>query len=318
LQIDLDRDRISALGLSTQQVASTVSTYIKGTTASLFRDRGEEYDILVQLDPRYRKSTEILRNLYVTNPQGEQIPLSSIARIRRSTSPTSILRRDQQRVINIAVTVQGRSLGEVTRDVEKQLENMGFSSDFTYETGGSAEDMRTSFKWLLVAFGGAAFIVYMVMASLYESFMAPFIIFLTIPLAVVGAIAMLLITGTPLSVVAFIGIIMLAGIVVNNSIVLVDYINQLRGRGHAVRDAVMEGGRTRLRPILMTALTTILALTPLALGLGSGGEAWSPMARSVIGGLMASTLLTLLVIPVIYTYLAPKKVIQTSQSDQDS
>jgi len=117
------------------------------------------------------------------------------------------------------------------------------------------------------------------------------------------------------SVVAFIGIIMLAGIVVNNSIVLVDYINQLRGRGYAVRDAVMEGGRTRLRPILMTALTTILALTPLALGLGSGGEAWSPMARSVIGGLMASTLLTLLVIPVIYTYLAPKKVIQTSQSN---
>ena len=317
LQIDLDRDRISALGLSTQQVASAVSTYIKGTRASLFRDRGEEYDILVQLDPRYRKSTEILRNLSVTNPQGEQIPLSSIARIRRSTSPTSILRRDQQRAINIAVTVQGRSLGEVTRDVEKQLDKIDFASDFTYETGGSAQDMRTSFKWLLVAFGGAAFIVYMVMASLYESLMAPFIIFLTIPLAVVGAIGMLLITGTPLSVVAFIGIIMLAGIVVNNSIVLVDYINQLRGRGYAVRDAVMEGGKTRLRPILMTALTTILALTPLALGLGSGGEAWSPMARSVIGGLMASTLLTLLVIPVIYTYLAPKKVTQVSQSDQD-
>jgi HAE1 family hydrophobic/amphiphilic exporter-1 len=318
LQIDLDRDRISALGLTTQQVASAVSTYIKGTSASLFRDRGEEYDILVQLDPRYRKSTEILKNLYVTNPQGEQIPLSSIARIRRSTSPTSILRRDQQRVVNIAVTVQGRSLGEVTRDVEKRLEKIDFSSDFTYETGGSAQDMRTSFKWLLAAFGGAAFIVYMVMASLYESFMAPFIIFLTIPLAVVGAIGMLLVTGTPLSVVAFIGIIMLAGIVVNNSIVLVDYINQLRGRGYAVRDAVMEGGRTRLRPILMTALTTILALTPLALGLGSGGEAWSPMARSVIGGLTASTLLTLLVIPVIYTYLAPKKVIQIKQSDEDS
>ncbi len=318
LQIDLDRDRISALGLSTQQVAGAVSTYIKGTTASLFRDRGEEYDILVQLHPRYRKSTEILKNLRVTNPKGEQIPLSSIARIRRSTSPTSILRRDQQRVVNIAVTVQGRSLGDVTRDVEQRLEKIDLSSDFTYETGGSAEDMRTSFKWLLVAFGGAAFIVYMVMASLYESFMAPFIIFLTIPLAVVGAIAMLLVTGTPLSVVAFIGIIMLAGIVVNNSIVLVDYINQLRGRGYAVREAVMEGGKTRLRPILMTALTTILALTPLALGLGSGGEAWSPMARSVIGGLMASTLLTLLVIPVIYTYLAPRKVTRISQSEQDS
>jgi len=318
LQIILDRDRISALGLSTQQVANAVSTYIKGTRASLFRDKGEEYEILVQLDPSYRKSTEILKNLFVTNPKGEQIPLSSIAQIRRSTSPTSILRRDQQRVVNIAVTVQGRSLGEVTRDVEKRLEKIDFSSDFTYETGGSAQDMRTSFKWLLVAFAGAAFIVYMVMASLYESFIAPFIIFLTIPLAVVGAIAMLLLTGTPLSVVAFIGIIMLAGIVVNNSIVLVDYINQLRARGYSPRDAVMEGGKTRLRPILMTALTTILALTPLALGLGSGAEAWSPMARSVIGGLMASTLLTLLVIPVIYTYLAPKKVTQLKQNDQAS
>jgi HAE1 family hydrophobic/amphiphilic exporter-1 len=151
----------------------------------------------------------------------------------------------------------------------------------------------------------------MIMASLYESLAAPFIIFLTIPLAVVGVIVMLLLTGTPLSVVAFIGVIMLAGIVVNNSIVLVDYINQLRARGYSLREAVMEGGRTRLRPILMTALTTILALIPLALGLGSDGEAWSPMARSVIGGLTASTLLTLLVIPVIYTYLAPKRVKQS-------
>jgi len=169
-----------------------------------------------------------------------------------------------------------------------------------------------------VAFCGAALIVYMVMASLYESFMAPFIIFLTIPLALVGVIAMLFVTGTSLSIVAFIGVIMLAGIVVNNSIVLVDYINQLRARGYSVREAVVEGGRTRLRPILMTALTTILALTPLALGLGSGGEAWSPMARSVIGGLCASTLLTLLVIPVIYSYLAPKRPKRSEQPNPSS
>ena len=169
-----------------------------------------------------------------------------------------------------------------------------------------------------VAFGGAALIVYMVMASLFESLMAPFIIFLTIPLAVVGVIAMLLVTGTSLSVVALIGVIMLAGIVVNNSIVLVDYINQLRARGYRLQEAVIEGGKTRLRPILMTALTTILALTPLALGLGSGGESWSPMARSVIGGLAASTLLTLLVIPVIYTYLSPKRISRSRRTPSPS
>jgi HAE1 family hydrophobic/amphiphilic exporter-1 len=318
LQITLDRDRISAIGLSTFQVANAVSTFIKGTEASLFRDQGEEYDILVRLNPRYRESTTILENLFVTNPRGEQIPLSSITRIRRGISPTSILRRDQQRVVNISVTVQGRSLGEVTRDVEERLREVEIPSDFSYETGGSAQDMRTSFKWMVVAFCGAALIVYMVMASLYESFMAPFIIFLTIPLAVVGVIVMLFITGTSLSVVAFIGVIMLAGIVVNNSIVLVDYINQLRAQGYSVREALVEGGKTRLRPILMTALTTILALTPLALGLGSGGESWSPMARSVIGGLAASTALTLLVIPVIYTYLAPKRIRQTRKNNASS
>jgi HAE1 family hydrophobic/amphiphilic exporter-1 len=309
LQLVLDRDRISALGLSAAQVANAVSTYIKGTSASLFRDRGEEYEILVRLDRKYRENTEILKDLFVTSPRGDQIPLSSIVRIRRSLSPVSILRRDQQRVTNISTTVQGRSLEEVTRQVEARLEKMKIPSDFSYEIGGSAQDLRTSFKWLGVAFLGAAFIVYMVMASLYESFMAPFIIFLTIPLCVVGVVGALVLTGTPLSVVAFIGIIMLAGIVVNNSIVLVDYTNQLRSRGYSVREAVTEAGKTRLRPILMTTLTTIFGLAPLALGLGSGGETWAPMARTVIGGLTASTLVTLLVIPVIYTYLAPKKIV---------
>ena len=318
LQIALDRDRISDLGLSASQVANAISTFIRGTKASLFRDRGEEYDILVRLDPRYRERTAILENLFVTNPRGEQIPLSSIARIQRGISPTSVLRRDQQRVVNVSVTVQGRSLGEVARQVEERLNEMNLPPDFSYEIGGSAQDMRTSFKWMGVAFGGAALIVYMVMASLFESLMAPFIIFLTIPLAVVGVIAMLLVTGTSLSVVALIGVIMLAGIVVNNSIVLVDYINQLRARGYRLQEAVIEGGKTRLLPILMTALTTILALTPLALGLGSGGESWSPMARSVIGGLAASTLLTLLVIPVIYTYLSPKRISRSRRTPSPS
>ncbi len=308
LQLVLDRDRISDLGLNAAQISNAISTYIKGTRASLFRDQGEEYEILVRLDRKYRENTEVLKALFVTSPKGDQIPLISIAQIRQGFSPVSILRRDQQRVTNISVTVQGRSLGEVSRDVEDRLEKMEMPADFSYEIGGSAQDMRTSFKWLGLAFGGAAFIVYMVMASLYESFLAPFIIFLTIPLCVIGVIGILTLTGTPLSIVAFIGIIMLAGIVVNNSIVLVDYTNQLRARGYSIHEAVREAGKTRLRPILMTSLTTILALLPLSLGLGSGGEAWAPMARSVIGGLTTSTLVTLLVIPVIYTYLAPKKV----------
>lgn len=308
IQIIPDRDRISALGVNISQVANAVSTYIKGTRATIFRDQGEEYDILVQLDPKYRDQIDVLQKLFVTTSTGNQIPLSSIAEFRRDFSPTSILRRDQQRVVNIAISVRERDLGEVTRDVETQLKAVTLPLGYSYEIGGSAQDMRTSFQWLAVAFLGAAFIVYMVMASLFESFIAPFIIFLTIPLAIVGVIGMLFITGTTLSVVAFIGIIMLTGIVVNNSIVLVDYINQLRERGLAIREAVLTGGQTRLRPILMTASTTILALTPLALGLGSGSESWAPMARSVIGGLMASTLLTLLVIPVIYTYLAPKRL----------
>jgi HAE1 family hydrophobic/amphiphilic exporter-1 len=310
LQLVLDRDRISDLGLNTAQVSNAVSTYIKGTRASLFRDRGEEYEIFVRLDRKYRENTEILKNLFVTSPRGDQILLSSIAQTRRSLSPVSILRRDQQRVTNISVTVQGQNLGEVTRQVEARLEKMEIPADFNYEIGGSAQDMRTSFKWLGLAFFGAAFIVYMVMASLFESLIAPFIIFLTIPLCVVGVIGILILTGTPLSIVAFIGIIMLAGIVVNNSIVLIDYINQLRAKGHNIREAVVEAGKTRLRPILMTSLTTILALIPLALGLGSGGEAWAPMARTVIGGLTTSTLVTLLVIPIIYTYLAPKRIVK--------
>jgi len=308
LQIILDRERIYALGLSTSQVSQAVSTFIKGTRASMFRDRGEEYDILVRLGQRDRENKEVLQQIFVTTPQGHPIPLSSIVRVERTLSPTTILRRDQQRVTNISATVQGRSLGEVTRKVEEKLRQMEIPSKFTYEIGGSAQDMKTSFKWLGLAFGGATLIVYMVMASLFESLKAPFIIFLTIPLGMIGVVYMLFLTGTPLSVVSFIGIIMLSGIVVNNSIVLVDYINQLREKGIPLFEAVVVGGRTRLRPILMTSLTTILALIPLALGLGAGGETWAPMARSVIGGLVTSTIVTLLVIPVIYTILAPKNI----------
>lgn len=309
LQLILDRDRISALGLSTSQVSQAVSTFIKGTRASMFRDRGEEYEILVRLDQKERERADILKELFITTPKGRPIPLSSLVRIQRTIAPTTILRRDQQRVTNISATVQGRSLGGVTREVEERLNRIEMSPDFSYEIGGSAQDMKSSFKWLGLAFCGASMIVYMVMASLFESLRAPFIIFSTIPLGMIGVIYILFLTGTPLSVVAFIGVIMLAGIVVNNSIVLVDYINQLRGKGTSLFEAIIEGGRTRLRPILMTSITTILALIPLSLGLGSGGEAWAPMARSVIGGLITSTLVTLLVIPVIYTFLAPKRVV---------
>jgi HAE1 family hydrophobic/amphiphilic exporter-1 len=180
------------------------------------------------------------------------------------------------------------------------LKSLKVPEGFIVSVGGSAEDQMESFRWLGLALVGAVFLVYAVMASLFESLVDPFIIMFTFPLAVIGVIWMLFFTGTVFSIIAFIGVIMLAGIVVNNAIVMVDYINQLRDSGMGLREAVMEGGRTRLRPVLMTSLTTILAMTPLALGIGSGAEIRYPMARAVVGGLAVSTVFTLVLVPVLY------------------
>ena len=198
------------------------------------------------------------------------------------------------------MSVSGRNLSSVRADVADAVRQVSLPNDFRTEIGGTAEDQQESFEYLGLAFLVAIFLTYMVMASQFESFLDPFIIIFTIPMSFIGVALALVLTGTNLSVMALIGIVMLVGIVVNNGIVLVDYINQLRGRGYELFDAIRQGGQVRMRPVLMTALTTILAMLPLALGLGESGESWAPLARSVMGGLTIATVLTLVVLPVIY------------------
>ena len=300
LQINIDRQRIADLGLSTTQVGQAVSTSILGTVATQYRDQGDEFDIRVQLNKESRTSKEDIDNIMILTPLGKQIPLRSVAAVSYTKAPREINREDQERMVSVNMSVSGRNLSSVRADVADAVRQVSLPNDFRTEIGGTAEDQQESFEYLGLAFLVAIFLTYMVMASQFESFLDPFIIIFTIPMSFIGVALALVLTGTNLSVMALIGIVMLVGIVVNNGIVLVDYINQLRGRGYELFDAIRQGGQVRMRPVLMTALTTILAMLPLALGLGESGESWAPLARSVMGGLTIATVLTLVVLPVIY------------------
>ncbi|MBL7066723.1 MAG: efflux RND transporter permease subunit [Candidatus Marinimicrobia bacterium] len=302
-QIRIDRDRISVLGLSVYQVATTIEAAVKGKLATKFREGGEEYDVVVQLDESYRQSKTDLENIFITSLTGAQIPLKNVATVISGEAASQIDREDQERMVSVSCSVTGRDLQSVLKDIENEIQRMNFPPNYRWEIGGQAEDMQESFMWLGIAIIVAMFLVYMVMASQFESLLDPFIIIFTVPLAIIGAVWGLFLTGTTMSVTALIGMILLVGIVVNNGIVLVDYINQLREKhGHDLWVAILIGGKRRMRPILMTALTTILAMIPIALKLGSGAELWVGMARAVIGGLTLATLLTLILIPIIYLF----------------
>ncbi len=300
LKIQLKRDRIADLGLSTSQIGQVIRTSILGNVVSQYREGGDEYDIRVQLQKEFRQNINDLENILITTYQGQQIPLRSLASIELTDAPTEINREDQERVVSINCTVAGNDLRGATAKVRKILKGYPLPTDFRIEIGGAAEEMMNSFLYLGLAFLVAMLLTYMVMASQFESLLDPFIILFTIPLSLIGVSLALFLTGTTLSVMSLIGNIMLVGIIVNNGIVLISYINLLRERGHSLTEAIHLGGEARMRPVIMTALTTILAMFPLALGIGESGENWAPMARSVIGGLLVGTILTLIVIPVIY------------------
>ena len=306
LKIELDRNRLSDLGLSTALVSQTISSNILGTVASKYREGGDEFDIRVQLVKKYRKNKRDLENLLVVAPNGARVPLRAIANVVTSKAPTEITREDQERVVKVSMMVSGRDLSGVTKDVEKEIKKVVLPRDYRLEISGMAEEQQESFMYLGIAMMVAILLTYMVMASQFESLLDPFVILFTIPLSLIGVALSLLLTGTTLTVMALIGIIMLIGIVVNNGIVLVDYMNQLRKKGKELIESVQEGGETRMRPVLMTALTTILAMFPLSLGFGESGENWAPLARSVIGGLFVATFLTLFVVPVIYVIVERK------------
>ncbi|HDL18519.1 MAG TPA: efflux RND transporter permease subunit [Bacteroidetes bacterium] len=300
LRINLNRQRIADLGLSTTQIGRIVSTSVLGTVVTRYRDQGDEYDVRVQLTKKSRNNEQDIGNIPIMTPFGKQIPLRAVANIEYAKAPAQILREDQERMVSLNVSVSGRDLRSVTKDVEKALKGVSIPNEFRIGIGGVAQDQQESFMYLGIALLVAVLLTYMVMASQFESLVDPFIILFTIPLSSIGVALGLALTGTDLSVMALVGIVMLIGIVVNNGIVLVDYINQLRERGLELFDAIRQGGLIRMRPVLMTALTTILAMLPLGLGLGESGENWAPMARSVMGGLTAGTVLTLIVVPVIY------------------
>ena len=296
-----DRERLNDFKLSVAQVAQIISTAFQGKVAALYREGADEYRIFVQLDRRFRRQKDAIANLLIPTPNGKLIPLDQLAQIREEAAPASIFRENQQRMISVGCNLSGIDLSRAVASIRQILRNTPIPSDVQVVIGGTAEDQQEAFYYLRIAFIAAVLLVYMVMASQFESLVDPFIIFFTIPLAFIGVGFMLFLTGTPLSVMSLVGLVMLVGIVVNNGIVLVDYTNQLRRRGMPLYQAVVEAARVRMRPVLMTALTTILAMVPLALELGAGSENWSAMARSVIGGMTTSTILTLVVVPVLYT-----------------
>ncbi|CAN5231428.1 efflux RND transporter permease subunit [soil metagenome] len=300
LRIEMDRERISRVGLNTSQVATAVSNAVRGDIATTFVDQGVEFEVLVQLSPFDRSQSTALEEIQIQTAAGTWMPLKNLARVERYSGPSSILRVNQERMVEVEADLAGIDLRTATERARSILNSMNWPEGYRYEVAGSAEDQQRSFQYLMIAFLIAGVLTYMVMASQFESLVEPLIIIVTIPLALTGVLLMLWITSTPVSVTAMVGLVLLTGIVVNNGIVMIDYIKILQTRGQNRLDAISNGATRRLRPILMTALTTILAMVPLALQLGAGSETWSPMARTVIGGLTMSTVLMLFAVPCMY------------------
>ena len=298
----IDRAKADDLKLTPSAVAGALQMFLSGTTASQYRQEGDEYAIVVKLkDPEQMALKDIL-DLALTNADGEPVVLRNVVNVATRSGPVQIERKDQERVTTISANLSGRDMGSVLADIRKGLDSVPVPQSFGILFGGDFEEQQKAFRELLLSISLALVLVYMVMACQYESLRDPFVVMFSVPLAAIGVILTLFFTKTTFNIQSYIGCIMLGGIVVNNAILLVDHTNLLRRRdGMALREAIEEAGRRRLRPILMTALTTILGLLPLALGMGEGGEAQAPLARAVIGGLFSSTAITLVFVPVMYS-----------------
>ncbi len=301
LGVNIDRAKAAALGVPVATIAETVKTSLIGTRATLYRDGGDEFDVLVRLAESDRLTSEAVLDISVPTPSGNSVPLRNLVKLEERKGPTEIQRLNQERIMTISGEVTGRDMGAVIADLQARLRSLKLPADFSIDVGGDYHEQQESFQELRWGLLLALILVYMVMAAQFESLRDPLLIMFSLPLAVVGIVVSLWVTGSTFNVNSFIGIILLTGIVVNNAIVLVDYINlKVREDGLAVRDAVITGGTARLRPVLMTTMTTVLAMVPLAMGLGEGSEVQAPLARVVIGGLTSSTLITLVFIPALY------------------
>lgn len=298
----IDRHAAADMKLSVSQIGRTIQTILTGTQASMYREGGYEFRILVKVKDAERLDVNDLLDMTLTNAEGEQVSLRNVVDVRPRRGPMRIERRDRERVLTISAEIANRDLGSIIQDIREGLRSVPIPRGFSVAFTGDYEERQKAFRELLVSIILAITLVYMIMAMLYESVRDPFIVMFSVPMAAIGVILMLFLTGTTFNVQSYIGCIMLGGIVVNNAILLVDYTNLLRRRDKmSVREAIEEAGRRRLRPILMTALTTIMAMIPLSLGIGEGGEAQAPLARAVVGGLTSSTLITLVIVPVVYS-----------------
>ncbi|MFC0525273.1 efflux RND transporter permease subunit [Pontibacillus salicampi] len=302
IQVKVNRDKAAQYGLTYDQVMSQVSMSFSGQVATRFREDADEVDVRMILPEDERSTIGDLESTQIQTQNGTMIPLASIAELEQVQGPVTLLRENQQRQVNVESDILDRDLGSITEDIKQKLEGMNFPEGYDYAIGGQAEDMTESFQDLALALVFSIFLVYAVMAIQFENLLYPFVIMFSMPATVTGVLGGLFITGKPLSIPALIGVIMLAGIVVNNAIVLVDYINIVRSKGADRYEAILEAGPSRLRPILMTTLTTVLGMIPLALGLGQGSEAQQPMAITIIFGLTVSMFFTLILIPIVYTY----------------
>lgn len=307
--VRIDRAKAASLGLSVAQIARAIETSLTGTSASMYRDAGDEYKILVRLTEADRLSVRDVLDMTVTSDSGRSVVLKNVVTLTRREGPVRIEREDQQRVIDVSGNIAGRDFGSVMADVKTMVDGIAKPNEFEIVLSGQYEEQQKAFFELMMGFCLAIILVYMVMASQFESLRDPFIVMFSIPLAIIGVVVTLLLTDTTFNVQSFMGCIMLTGIVVNNAIILVDYTNLLRKRdGLPMMEAIVNGAKRRLRPIMMTTLTTAVGLLPLAIGLGDGGEVQAPMARVVIGGLLSSGFITLFIIPILYSYFERKSV----------
>jgi multidrug efflux pump subunit AcrB len=270
-------------------------------TATKYREKGETYDIFVRLEEPSRQKIEDIENLTIVSPlNGSQVRLSNIARIAEAAGPLEIERQNRERVVRVECNTYNRSTGKVIEDLKREIVKIVLPSDVMVNFGGEAEEQQKAFRDLALLLMLGACLVYMIMAAQFESLLDPFIIMFSIPFTFVGVILGFLVTGTTLNIVSYLGAIMLIGIVVNNAIVLISYIIILRARGESMYDAVTHAGKDRLRPVLMTTITTLAGLLPLALSTGVGSETWRPLGITMFGGLTVSTLITMLFVPTLY------------------
>jgi HAE1 family hydrophobic/amphiphilic exporter-1 len=300
LKVAIDRSKAATMGLPISRILEVINTNIEGTAASRFREGGDEFDILVRLREEDRGRLEDIRDIFITGPGGKEIPLKNFARIIEGKGPTEIERRNQQRLITVRAGIQERDLGHIVQDIRERIRDIELPQNLRLDFASEYEEQQEAFGGLLFAIILAIILVYMVMASQFESLTEPFVIMFTVPFASIGVMLAILILRMNVTIPVFIGAVLLIGIVVNNGIVLIDYISRLRREGMQLEEAILLGGRRRLRPIMMTTCTTALALVPMALGLGEGSEMNAPMARVVIGGILVSALFTIFFVPTLY------------------